>query len=96
MIRKSLFALLLLGLCCAVPGFAADKLNINSATAEELAQNPAIGPDLAKKIVEHRENMGDFASADDLKDVEGIDDAKLQEIEKNFEIKGVASADCNC
>ncbi len=93
---RVLFLLVALAFLFASPAVAEEKLNINSATAEELAASPCIGPELAKQIVEHREDVGDFASADELKDVEGIDDAKAAEIEKSFEIKGVASADCNC
>lgn len=94
--RKALLCAALLAFCISAPALAADKLNLNTATAEELAKAPCIGPELAKKILEYRENVGDFASPDDLKDVEGIDPAKAKEIEQNFEIKGVASADCNC
>lgn len=96
MFKKLMLCLALLAFCFCAQAMAADKLNLNSATVEELAACPAIGPDLAKKIAEHRENVGDFASAEELKDVDGIDDAKAKEIEKSFEIKGVASADCNC
>ena len=96
MIRMLALCAALLVFCLTSQVMAAEKLNLNTATAEELAQSPCIGPELAKKIMEYRENVGDFASPEDLKDVEGIDPAKAKEIEQNFEIKGVASADCNC
>lgn len=96
MFKNFVFCALLLAFCLVQPAFGADKPNINSATVEELGACPAIGPELAKKIAEYRENVGDFASADELKEVEGIDENKAKDIEKVFEIKGVASADCNC
>jgi competence protein ComEA len=43
-------------------------LDLNSATAEELADLPAIGPVLAKRIIERRP----YAQVEDLKDVTGI------------------------
>lgn len=96
MVKKVMLCLVLAAFCCSGQVMAADRLNLNSATVEEMAASPAIGPDLARKIAEHRENVGDFASVEELKDVDGIDDAKAREIEKSFDIKGVASSDCNC
>mgnify|MGYP003311395572 CR=1 FL=1 len=75
---------------------AAEKLNLNMATQAELAADPNIGPDLAAKIVEFRENVGDFTKYEDLKEIEGIDDAKIKQINEKFQIEGVASFDCNC
>ncbi|WP_298069007.1 helix-hairpin-helix domain-containing protein [uncultured Mailhella sp.] len=83
-------------LCFTTTAYAAEKANLNSATEEELAADPAIGPDLAAKIVEYRGNVGDFTSYEELKEVEGITDTKIKEINEHFEIKGVASFDCNC
>lgn len=83
-------------LCCTGTVFAADKANLNTATEEELAANPKIGPDLAKKIVEYRENVGDFTKYEELREIEGMTDTKIKEINESFEIEGVASFDCNC
>ncbi|WP_446423710.1 ComEA family DNA-binding protein [Mailhella sp.] len=75
---------------------AAEKLNLNMATQAELAADPNIGPELAAKIVEFRENVGDFTKYEDLKEIEGINDAKIKQINEKFQIEGVASFDCNC
>ena len=75
---------------------AAEKANLNTATLSELSADPNIGPELAAKIVEFRENVGDFTSYNDLKEIEGIDDAKIKQINEKFQIEGVASFDCNC
>ena len=40
---------------CAAPAFADGKMNLNTATEQELSANPAVGPELAKGIVEFRE-----------------------------------------
>ncbi len=54
------------------------KLDLNSATAEQLESLPGVGPATAAAIVEHREAHGEFKSVDELLDVRGIGDAKLE------------------
>lgn len=63
----------------AQPGATA-KLNLNKATAEELVALPGIGPVLAGRIVAHREVHGAFAEVDELLDVEGIGEGKLEDV----------------
>lgn len=94
--KKIIFGLAIALMCANVPAFAADKLNINTATQEELAACPAIGPELAAKITEYLQDVGDFTSYDDLKDIEGVDDSKIKDITQYFVIEGVESFDCNC
>ena len=48
------------------------KININSATVEELTQLKRIGPRYAEKIIAFREANGPFKSADELVNVPGI------------------------
>ena len=57
-----------------------DRININSATAPELVQLPGIGPALAESIIEFREANGPFQSIDDLVNVPGIGEAKLNNL----------------
>lgn len=47
-------------------------LDLNTATAEELAQVPALPPLLAAAVVRHRIASGPFALVDDLRLVEGV------------------------
>lgn len=95
MFKKLVFTLAVLGLLA--PGaMAAEKLNINSATMEELAANPAVGPDFAEKIIQYREGVGDLTSADDLNDIEGMNPERIKNIQDNFVIEGVTEVDCNC
>ena len=56
------------------------KININTANEDELTMLPGIGPALAKRIVEYRKNVGPFRSVNDLKNVTGIGEQKLQSI----------------
>ena len=92
-IKRILICFAVASLCLTGTAFAADKANLNSATEDELAADPNIGADLARKIVEY---VGDFASYEELKEVEGITDTKIKEINEHFQIEGVASFDCNC
>ena len=48
------------------------KININTASAEELAQLKGIGPSHAAKIVAYREKNGPFKTPHDLMQVSGI------------------------
>ena len=51
---------------------ASGKVNLNTATAEELDTLPKVGPVLAKRIVEWRQQHGPFASVEDLDAVDGV------------------------
>ena len=56
------------------------RININSASADELTQLPGIGPVIANKIVAYRNEHGNFKSVEDLTNVNGIGDSRLAEI----------------
>ena len=55
-------------------------VNINRASAIELEAVRGIGPKLAERIINYREEYGQFESFDDLVGVRGIGQAKLQKI----------------
>ena len=61
-------------------GAAGGKVNINTATAEQLDALPGVGPATAEKIIADREANGPFASPEDLKRVSGIGDKKYEEL----------------
>jgi len=48
------------------------RININTATVDELVQLKGIGPAYAKRVVAYREANGDFRQIEDLTEVEGI------------------------
>ena len=55
-------------------------LNLNAATAAELAEVANIGPDLAKAIVAQRNTIGRFESIHDLRGVAGIKKKSLESL----------------
>jgi competence protein ComEA len=60
-------------------GSAADApISLGSATAEQLDELDGIGPTLAERIVEHRQANGGFGSLDQLAEVEGIGEKRLE------------------
>jgi competence protein ComEA len=61
-------------------GGAGALVDINTATAAELEELPGVGPTTAEAIIAHREQNGPFVSVDDLLDVRGIGDAKLEQL----------------
>jgi competence protein ComEA len=59
---------------------ARHRVDVNRATKSELMQVPGIGPQLAERIVLHREANGNFGRVEELKGVHGIGDATLNKI----------------
>lgn len=57
----------------AANAFAAEPVNVNTATAQQLAENlKGIGASKAELIIAYREANGAFAHVDELVNVKGI------------------------
>ena len=56
-------------------------LNINTADAEQLDTLYGIGPVLAERIIQYRQENGPFTSVEELLEVKGIGTSILEEIE---------------
>ena len=56
------------------------KVNINTASAEELMTLDGVGEATAEKIITYREEQGPFASIEEIKEVSGIGDKKYEAI----------------
>ena len=61
-----------------------EPVNVNTAAAEELERLPGIGPVLARSIVEYREEHGAFRTVDELMNVSGVGQAKLDAIRNDI------------
>ncbi|MCP3141899.1 ComEA family DNA-binding protein [Pyxidicoccus xibeiensis] len=57
------------------------RLDLNTATSEELALLPGVGPSLARRLVEAREEGGGFESWEQVDAVPGVGAAKLQTLQ---------------
>ena len=58
------------------------KININTATIEELDTLPGVGEATANKIVNHRSENGEFKTVEEIKNVNGIGDKKFENIKE--------------
>ncbi len=63
------------------------KININTATVEELDVLPGIGPAIALRIVDYRTQKGPFKKIEDIKDVRGIGDAIFADIKDSITVQ---------
>lgn len=67
----------------------AEKLNINTAQAEDLQMVPGMDQSLAQSIIQYREANGPFQSVDDLTKVQGMDDQKLQSVQNYLTVEKI-------
>jgi len=61
------------------PAFAASKVNLNTATIEQLVELKGIGEKTAQKIVDYRKGTK-FKSIDELVNVKGVGSKTLEKI----------------
>jgi len=56
------------------------KVNLNTASVEQLTTLPGVGPKLAARIVEYRQKSGAFRSTQELINVQGIGEKSYAKI----------------
>jgi competence protein ComEA len=70
----------------SAPDTTAAKININTASIEELDKLPGIGPSLAKAIIDYRTKNGPFKQIEDINEVKGIGDALFEKIKEQISV----------
>ena len=62
-------------------------VNVNTATVTDLDTLPGIGPAIAQRIIDWREQNGEFGSIDDLKNVSGIGESLFGKIKDHVTVR---------
>ena len=89
--RRAIPGVLLAAVLAGTPATAADTIDINSATAEELAAvMTGVGLKKAMAIVAFRDENGPFATIEDLVRVSGIGTATLDKNRQRLSVTGPA------
>jgi competence protein ComEA len=57
------------------------KVNINTASAQQLTALPGVGEKMAARIVEYRQKQGSFKSVSELMNVRGIGEKNLEKLQ---------------
>lgn len=70
------------------PVEAADSININTATVEQLETVKGFGPKTASAIVAYRDAHGDFKAVSDLVNVKGIGEKTLERVRDALTVGG--------
>ena len=63
-----------------------EKININTASLEDLIKISGIGESKAKNIIEYRETNGQFKNIEEIKNINGIGDSLFNKIKDNITI----------
>jgi competence protein ComEA len=99
-LRPLLAASLCLGLGVAayaadaiVPAGEGKKVNINQASAEQLANLPRVGAKAAQRIVDFRKAKGPFARPEDLMEVKGFGEKRFEQLKAYLAVSGATTLD---
>lgn len=65
-----------------------NKLNLNTATLDELKSLPGVGEVTARNIIEYREKNGGFKNLEELKKVKGIGEKKFELLKNYLTLEG--------
>ena len=66
--------------------FITDKININTASKDELKRLKGIGEAIAQNIIDYRDEYGNFDSIEEIINVKGIGKAKFEDIKDHITV----------
>jgi len=69
-----------------VPKESSGKININIASQSELMDLPGIGTVLASRIVDYRNQHGNFSRIEDIRNVSGIGEKRYEAIQDKITV----------
>ena len=75
----------------SIPLKKGDRIDLDTAGAEEIQRLPRIGPGLAARIVADREKNGPFKGADDLVKVKGLGKKLIEQNKANLRFESEKS-----
>lgn len=64
------------------PETALGRIDLNTATQEELETLPGIGPVLAGRILDYREAYGPFVTVEQIMEVEGVGEKRFEALKE--------------
>jgi len=67
------------------------KLNLNTATVEQLTLLPGVGPSKAERVIAFRKKNGEFKRVADLRKVKGFGYKTIKKLEPYLDIKGTTT-----
>ena len=65
---------------------SAEKVNLNTATTEQLESLPGIGPASAKNIIEYRKKVGKFNRIEEIINIKGIGEKKFLKLKNRLTV----------
>jgi competence protein ComEA len=79
--------------CCSLHAEEAQpaKVNINTASADQLRLLPRVGESIAKRILEFREKNGEFKKVEDLMLVKGIGPKNFETLKPYLAVSGTTT-----
>jgi competence ComEA-like helix-hairpin-helix protein len=69
------------------------RVNINTATVDELVWVPGITQEMAENLVQFRNMSGPLSSLEDLLMIRGFNEGKIRDLECSLKVYGVSDFD---
>ncbi|HEY4509442.1 MAG TPA: helix-hairpin-helix domain-containing protein [Candidatus Paceibacterota bacterium] len=73
------------------PPVLEEKININTANLEELDQITGVGPAIAQRVIDYRNQNGPFQTIEEIKNVSGIGDITFEKMKDEITVGDVIS-----